>query len=211
LETELSEPSEGQQRPELRTAILEAATRMFLDRPFAEVRVDDIAEDAGVAKGLLFYYFKNKRGIYVAVVESLLMQLVESAKPDFSLPPREREVAAVESFVRWASEVEGVEVILSRWSGGDVKTEALFREALSRVIGQMVAAMGDMPGGPGSPNGVPVPLLSRSIWGWLAFTRVTTADWLKNRDTTLEEHRDLLVAALDGIVSATRRLAEEKR
>lgn len=199
------------QRPELREKVLAAATRLFLDRPFEEVRIDDIAEEAGVAKGLVFYYFDSKRGVYVAVVESLVDQMVESAAPDPSLPPREREIAAVEGFLRWAVDVEGVEIILARWSAGDARTDQLFREALSRVISRMVAAMGDMPGGPGSPDAVPVPLLSRSIWGWLAFARTTTADWLKTRDTTFEEHRDLLVGALDGIVYTARKLSKNRQ
>lgn len=195
------------ERPELRAALLTSATRMFLDRPFEEVRVDDIVADAGVAKGLAFYYFDSKRGIYAAVIESLLGDLVARVQPDTSLPPRRREVAAVEAFVEWASDVEGVEIILSRWSAGDPEIDAYFRKALDLVIGQMVGAMGDMPGGPGRDDEVPFDLLGRTIWGWLAFARIVTADWLKKRDMSKEDLRDLLVGSLDGAVFAARSVA----
>ncbi len=201
----------GSQRPELREALLASATRMFLERPYEQVRVDDIVADAGVAKGLAFYYFESKRGLYVAVVQSLLGQLVARTMPDPELSPRQREIAAVESFVEWAAEVDGVELILSTWSGGDAQIDAIFRQAADQIISQTVAGMSDMPGGPGTEDELPAALLSRSIWGWLAFARIVTADWLRKRDIEPEQLRDLLVGALDGVVAAARSVAVAER
>lgn len=184
---------------------------MFLERPYEQVRVDDIVADAGVAKGLAFYYFESKRGLYVAVVQSLLGQLVARTMPDPELSPRQREIAAVESFVEWAAEVDGVELILSTWSGGDAQIDAIFRQAADQIISQTVAGMSDMPGGPGTEDELPAALLSRSIWGWLAFARIVTADWLRKRDIEPEQLRDLLVGALDGVVAAARSVAVAER
>lgn len=199
------------ERPELRAKLLAAATKQFLQRPYAEVRVEDIAVDAGVAKGLAFYYFESKRGLYVAVVGGLLEQLVERTRPDPSLRPREREVAAVGNFVSWAAEVEGVELILTDWAGGDAQLNAIFRRALENLIGQTIAGMSDMPGGPGAEDALPSSVLSRSIWGWMAFARVVTADWLRARDLEQDQLRDLLVGALDGVVAAARAAATAER
>jgi AcrR family transcriptional regulator len=199
---------DGDARPELRAAILESATRMFLQQPFDAVRIDDIANDAGVAKGLAFYYFENKRGIYAAVVESLLMQLVERSRPDTSLPPREREIAAVGAFVDWAAGTPGIEHILTNWAAVGSRTDALFRAAAEAITAQTIAAMADMPGGPGRADELPEPLLGRTIWGWLAFARVVTADWLRNPDIERDQLCDLLVAALDGVVIGARAVAQ---
>ena len=43
-----------------RTRILDAAIRVFAERGYHEARVGDIAEDAGVAHGLLYHYFASK-------------------------------------------------------------------------------------------------------------------------------------------------------
>ena len=43
-----------------RTLILDAAIRVFAERGFHGARVGDIAEDAGVAHGLLYHYFASK-------------------------------------------------------------------------------------------------------------------------------------------------------
>ena len=43
-----------------RTRILDAAIRVFAQHGYHEARVGDIAEDAGVAHGLLYHYFASK-------------------------------------------------------------------------------------------------------------------------------------------------------
>ena len=46
-----------------RQDILDTATRLFSQKGFAETSTAEIADQAGVAHGTLFYHFKNKRGI----------------------------------------------------------------------------------------------------------------------------------------------------
>jgi AcrR family transcriptional regulator len=191
-------------RAELRAQVLDAATSAFLKKPFEEVRVEDIASEAGVAKGLVFYYFKNKRGLYLAVIQSLMGSLVATTAPDPSLPLKQRQLAAVQTFVDWAQETEGIEIILRTWSAGDREIDAALRMAAELIIGQMMAAMTDMPRGPGSADAVPEQIMSRAIWGWLAFARIVVADWLVSRDLTSEELRDFLAEVLDGVVVAAR-------
>ncbi|MFT4050335.1 MAG: TetR/AcrR family transcriptional regulator [Solirubrobacterales bacterium] len=198
------------EKPELRAAVLAAARGRFLKSPYEEVRVDDIVADAGVAKGLAFYYFESKRGLYNAVVRSLLMELAERTRPDPDLPPREREVAAVEAFVVWADETEGVDLILASWSAGDEELDAMFRAALDQLIGQTISSMHDMPGGPGTVDALPPELLGRAIWGWMSMARTIVADWLTARDIPRDELRDLLVGALDGVYLAARNVAEQR-
>jgi AcrR family transcriptional regulator len=175
---------------------------MFLERPYAEVTVDEIVAEAGVAKGLAFYYFESKRGLYSAVVEVMLEQLVEHARPDMSLPPREREVTAIGNYVAWAAETEGLELILRDSVGVDARVDDAFRRSLEQLTGEWILGMADMRGGPGTSEALPPGVLSRSLWGWFAFARVVTADWLGERDVDSEELRDLLVGALDGVIAA---------
>jgi AcrR family transcriptional regulator len=50
-------------------AILAAATKEFVEKGFAGARVDSIAKNSGSNKGMIYYYFKNKEGLYNAVLE----------------------------------------------------------------------------------------------------------------------------------------------
>ena len=61
-------PDVGDKR---REEILNAATKVFADRGFAGTRMDDIVAESGLSKGLLYWYFKNKDALIVALVKRL--------------------------------------------------------------------------------------------------------------------------------------------
>lgn len=54
---------------EKRRRILDAALEEFAKKDYKSASTDDIAARAGISKGLLFYYFKNKQSLYLALVE----------------------------------------------------------------------------------------------------------------------------------------------
>ncbi len=51
-------PAEKQQR------ILKAALREFTEHSFAQASTNRIVKEAGIGKGMLFYYFKSKKDLY---------------------------------------------------------------------------------------------------------------------------------------------------
>lgn len=60
------------ERDERREQLLECATRLFGERPYAEVSTSDIAAAAGIARGLLHHYFGTKRELYLEVVRRMV-------------------------------------------------------------------------------------------------------------------------------------------
>ena len=56
-----------------RQHILEVALRLFADRGYAATSVQDIVDEARVAKPMLYYYFKNKAGLYQALPGTWLL------------------------------------------------------------------------------------------------------------------------------------------
>jgi AcrR family transcriptional regulator len=63
--------------PTTKLKILEAAKKLFAEKGFDGARVDDIAENAGVNKALIYYYFKSKRDILEELVNGLIEELVK--------------------------------------------------------------------------------------------------------------------------------------
>jgi TetR/AcrR family transcriptional regulator, fatty acid metabolism regulator protein len=66
-----------------RRQFLDAAVRVFARKGFHASRVSDIAEEAGVAHGLLYHYFKSKDQVLEAVFHenwSLLVARIESVE-----------------------------------------------------------------------------------------------------------------------------------
>jgi TetR/AcrR family fatty acid metabolism transcriptional regulator len=52
-----------------RRELIEVAARVFSDRGFRNARIEDIAREAGVAKGLVYDYFSSKEELFFAVFE----------------------------------------------------------------------------------------------------------------------------------------------
>ena len=61
-----------------RLAILAAAEREFSTKGLAGARVDTIAEESGVNKRMIYYYFGSKEDLYVAALERAYVAMRES-------------------------------------------------------------------------------------------------------------------------------------
>jgi AcrR family transcriptional regulator len=62
-----------------RRLILEAAVRVFARKGYHTCRVGDIAEEAGVAHGLLYHYFRSKEEVLDTVFRETWTDIVEAA------------------------------------------------------------------------------------------------------------------------------------
>jgi AcrR family transcriptional regulator len=73
-----------------RDQILEAALRVFADKGFAETTMDEVAADAGLAKGSLYVYFPTKEDLLRKLLGrfTLLPELPEMMDAIRELPPR---------------------------------------------------------------------------------------------------------------------------
>lgn len=78
-----------------RARILEAAIRQFSENGLAGARTEQIAEEAGVNKALLYYYFKSKEELYAAALEAV----IENVRAD-SVNVLEADASAGERFAR---------------------------------------------------------------------------------------------------------------
>jgi len=58
-----------------RARILKASTRLFAEEGFDAARVSRIAEEAGVNKALIYYYFKSKEAILDCIMDELFEHL----------------------------------------------------------------------------------------------------------------------------------------
>lgn len=61
-------PEQNEQiRGERQMCILQAALTVYVERGYAGTEMDDIAHAAGLAHGLVYYYFKNKQTLFQAL------------------------------------------------------------------------------------------------------------------------------------------------
>jgi AcrR family transcriptional regulator len=69
-------PSSRRQRQKLhrQEEILTAAFKVFSAHGYEATRIDDVAREAGIAKGTIYLYFRNKEQLFRAVVRSLVQK-----------------------------------------------------------------------------------------------------------------------------------------
>jgi TetR/AcrR family transcriptional regulator len=83
-----------------RAAILKAALEEFSHEGASGARTDEIARRAGVNKALLYYYFKDKDGLYAAALEQVFSGLHDRVMAVLNrddLPPRPKLLQYVET------------------------------------------------------------------------------------------------------------------
>ncbi|MEV4675451.1 MULTISPECIES: TetR/AcrR family transcriptional regulator [Actinomadura] len=182
-------------RPDRRAAIMRTAARLFADRPYDVLSMDEIAAAAGVAKGLIYYYFGSKRGLFLAVIEDAAGHLGELAAEFGDLSPVERLTRSLDGFLCWAeSHRAAFQTITSGGVGVDAEVAALHH----RVRGDLLAALSHGLTG----RAIPSPALRIALEGWLSFVEGAATSWLAEQDMERDDVRDLAVRVLGGVLKA---------
>ncbi len=166
--------------PEDRRAQLIALGLEILSaKPAAQVAVDDVAEAAGISRGLLFHYFASKRDFQLAVVEAAAAELLRVTEPDGSLPELEQLSGSLDAFVSYIEDKHELYVALVRGSAGaDPDLHAIFEENRNTVADRVCQALGEA----GTH-----PALRTAVRGWIAFCEEATLHWVAHRTSGREQ------------------------
>ncbi|UFS99668.1 TetR/AcrR family transcriptional regulator [Nocardia huaxiensis] len=183
---------------ESRAALLDAAVTVFRAKRFDEVSTTEIAQRAGVAIGLINYHFGGKRGLYLAAAEAVSGDFWDRLQ-SLRGPAVSRLIRGLDLYLDTAEEFEGSPLALST-RVPDVELRAIQQRQSDRLID---ALMLEINGGAGTP------LARTAVAGWLAFVEGTVTEWLRTRDLSRVQLRELLVASLFATGQAVLTLAPE--
>jgi len=115
-----------QRRKEARPGeIIDAALELFCEKGFAGTRMDDVARLAGVTKGTVYLYFKNKEALFYALVNEMVVPQVERA---------ENMIAN-----HAGSAASLIEVLIQQWQQNIIKTK------LSGIPKLIISESGNFP------------------------------------------------------------------
>ena len=180
-----------------REAILAAALDEFSSRGFEAARLDDVARRAGVAKGTIYLYFRDKESLFQELIRAMLTPLIGTieALGAADVPVSVLTDQLVELFVREVYETRRKDVIRLMISEGrrfPKLAEFYYREVLSRIIAAVrtllrrAAARGEVPEGLAEfPQIIAAPGLVAIIWSGL-FERFEPLDVRKMMKTYVE-------------------------
>jgi len=133
-------------RGDKRDAILAAALEEFSTGGFAATRLDDVARRAGVAKGTIYLYFRDKESLFQELVRTMLSPLVGviEAAPLQDLPIRVVAQMIVDTFVNEIYPTRRKDIIrltLAEGSRFPKLAEFYYREVIGRVLPVMRARL----------------------------------------------------------------------
>jgi AcrR family transcriptional regulator len=126
----------GTAAEEKRRVILDAAARVFARKGFHTSRVGDIAEEAGVAHGLLYHYFASKDEVLETIFREhwgALLDRVHAAEETGDDPVEQLRAIANAMFSAWLREPDVVRVVIR---------EIARTEEISEHVGQLVRPIG---------------------------------------------------------------------
>src|SRR5262245_52020445 len=91
-----------QRQAERRDAILAAALEEFSASGFAAARLDDVARRAGVAKGTIYLYFRDKETLFQELIRTMVSPIIGAleAAQMADLPARAIAETIADLFVR---------------------------------------------------------------------------------------------------------------
>ena len=108
-------PERRNGQEEKRRLLLDAAVRVFARKGYHAARVGDIAEEAGVAYGLLYHYFASKEELLRSVFRETWRALIVTIKSveEGEDPPREQLRKVAEILLRsWRRDPDLVRVLV---------------------------------------------------------------------------------------------------
>ncbi|MFE5220558.1 TetR/AcrR family transcriptional regulator [Streptomyces sp. NPDC056626] len=190
----------GTERSTARRAELIAIGRkLFADTSYDALSMDDIARQAHVAKGLIYYYFRSKRGYYLAIIQDSVADLVSFAASGTELPAKDRVQRTVDSYLRYAEHHQAAyRTIVSGGVGFDTEVHDVrngVREAIVATIAEGAYGRTDI-----------APLARMGLLAWVCSVEGATLDWIARPELSRDAMRELLVKTLGGALRAIEEL-----
>jgi len=127
--------------------IIEAALKEFREKGFDQASTNQIVKEAGIGKGMLFYYFNNKLDLYsylidycLVIVEEEYFGAIDGKEPDLFERMKRIVVVKMDFLSKYPEAINFIGTILSNDQiDADVKSriEALHNEGYTKIYGNL--------------------------------------------------------------------------
>lgn len=183
-------------RESRREQLLDLGVRLLATRPLDEVSIDDVAEEAGISRGLLYHYFGGKQEFREAVCRRAADDLVARTAPPVGGEPVERLLASMAAYLDYVVENhQGYLSLVRGAAGGNATLRAVYDEARAALTDRIFTA-----GGLGEV--VPdTPAARLVVRGWAAYAEELVLSWIADpTGVTREDLLEILAGSLPALV-----------
>lgn len=196
----MSAPIRQQRLPAARRRdlLLRAALSRFGAQGFHDTSMDDIAEEAGVTKPVLYQHFPSKRMLYVELLETVGAEMLDAvaARAATAPDPRLRVLAGFEAYFQFVSEKTSSFHLLfnSAARQGDDFSQVIRRleDSVASVISAFIEARIDKD--------------HRDLlaYGIVGLAEVTARQWVQRAADAAADEEEPLLDPLEGTLLAQR-------
>lgn len=174
------------QTDERRSQLLELGSKLFSTRSYDDISIDEVAQMAGISKGLLYHYFRSKREFYVETIRADSLRLRELTEPDQTLPPAAQLRTAIDAHLDYIRE-HGKSYTAVYRSGVTIAPEVqdILEEHREVVMQWFLRSLG---------IAKPKPALRTALRAWIALVESLSLDWIAHRTLPQDALREMLVA-----------------
>lgn len=163
---------------------MQVGGQLFAHRSFDDISIDEIAQAAGISKGLLYHYFPSKRDFYVELIRTAGEELL-SATAGEAAGSEDPVRAGLDAWLDYIEEHErGYIMLMQGGIGSDPEVRAIVDDTRERFIRRIL-------GGVENPS----PALRLAVRGWIGFVEGATLDWARDRSLGRERLHTLLLGS----------------
>jgi len=187
---------------ERRRQLVALGLELFSERTYDDVSIDELAQVAGISKGLLYHYFPTKRDFYVATVRAAAEHLLTCTEAPEVGEPMARLEAGLDRYIAYVlKHGKPYQALLRSGIGADAEVAKIVEDTRETLCARLLE---------GAPVGLGGPVMRLAVRGWLGFVESVVVEWLDARKL-LEPValRKMLVQVLVGAVNAAS--ANEKK
>ncbi|MDO3646521.1 TetR/AcrR family transcriptional regulator [Nocardia mangyaensis] len=171
---------------------------MFGERPYAAVSTAELAQRAGVARGLINHYFGNKRDLYLAVVR----RMVTLPRPERVSLPEGTLSERVDAIVGWLLDTIAehgttwVKVTSHEGVGDDPEVQQILDQADDAAAERMLVMIG-------RPELAHSAQLRALVIAYAGLVKVAGREWITRGTLTRDQVHRLLADTLRTVITET--------
>ncbi|MEV0415504.1 helix-turn-helix domain-containing protein [Streptomyces sp. NPDC050448] len=174
-----------------RAQLLTVGARLFAARPYDDVLMEEVAEEAGVSRALLYRHFSSKHALFAAVYQHAADRLLAETRLDPADSLVEQLIQGMEVHLDYFVTNRHAVLAANRVLAGDPVIQTIMTNELDALRTRLLAVL---------------PLaderareaVSGVLKSWLVFVQVLCVDWLTHETCTRTQLRDVCIGAVLG-------------
>jgi AcrR family transcriptional regulator len=176
---------------ERRAQLLALGARLFAAHPYADVQMDEVAEQAGVSRALLYRHFPSKQALFAAVYQQAADRLLAETGLDSAHTLTEQLIQGMDVHLDYFVANRNAVLAANRVLAGDPVIQTIMANELDALRERLLTVL---PLADDSAREA----VSGVLKSWLVFVQILCVDWLTQPACTRDQLGDVCVGAVLG-------------